>query len=183
MAAELALRGVPVVRLDPADFPTQMSMAATIGTGRSWDGIITLVSGDVLDVAKIGAIYRRRPAQFVMDERMSAPERAFAYGEARRGFGGVLTALGMTSCLWVNDPAAVVRAEYKPVQLAVASACGLHVPETLITSDPDAAHAWAKELRRPIIYKSMSGVWHADEGQTRILYTTPIADPGELLDP
>ncbi|WP_279473315.1 hypothetical protein [Actinomadura darangshiensis] len=43
---------------------------------------------------------------------MSSPERAFTYGEARRGFGGVLTAL--QDCLWVNDPMAAIRAEYKP---------------------------------------------------------------------
>lgn len=118
-----------------------------------------------------------------MDDRMSAPERAFAYAEARRGFGGVLTALGVSGCLWVNDPVAAARAEYKPVQLAAASACGLAIPETLITSDPQAAYAWAMDLGRPIIYKPLGGIWHADERQVRALYTSPVEHLDTLRDP
>ena len=57
------------------------------------------------------------------------------------------------------------------------------VPKSIITSDPHAAYAWARELGRPIIYKPLSGIWHADQGQIRALYTTPIHDPDTLLDP
>lgn len=115
---------------------------------------------------------------------MSAPERAFAYAEARYGFGGVLNALGAGNrpCLWVNAPVAAAHAAYKPVQLAVASAVGLAVPESIITSDPQSAHAWATELRRPIIYKPLGGIWHADEGQVRALYTTRVQGAADLLD-
>lgn len=111
---------------------------------------------------------------------MSGPELAFAYGEARRGLGGVLA--GLKHCLWVNDPMAAARAEYKPIQLAAATQVGLHIPDTLITSDPESAYAWAKNLGRPIIYKPLAGVWHADEAQLRVLYTSPVEDPRELLD-
>lgn len=181
VAAELALRGVPVVRLDPAEFPQRMSMSARISTGQGWSGDLTADSGDLVSLSAVRTVLHRRPTQFQMDERMSAPERAFAYGEARRGFGGVLTALA--HCRWINDPAAAMRAEYKPVQLAAASDCGLTIPETLITSDPQAAHAWAKELARPIVYKPLSGLFHGDEGQVRALYTTAVDDPDDLLDP
>ncbi|MFW5420389.1 hypothetical protein J0910_27605 [Nocardiopsis sp. CNT-189] len=57
------------------------------------------------------------------------------------------------------------------------------MPETLITSDPQAARDWAKHLGKPIVYKPLNGVWHADEGQARLIYTTPVRDPGDLLDP
>lgn len=186
VAAELRFRDVPVVIVDAADFPQKLSMAATIGPGRAWDGrLATTSGGQVLDLAEVGAVYYRRPTQFVMDERMSAPERVFAYGEARYGFGGVLNALGAGSrpCLWVNAPVPAAQASYKPVQLAAATAAGLAVPESIITSDPHAAHAWATELGRPIIYKPLGGIWHADEGQVRALYTTRVQDVAELLDP
>jgi ATP-grasp ribosomal peptide maturase len=180
VAAELAVRGVPVVRVDAAEFPARLSLAAEIDTRRTWSGTLKGAECD-LELGQVGAVYRRRPTQFEMDPRMSAPERAFAYGEARRGFGGVLTAL--TDCLWVNDPVAAARCEYKPVQLAAARRCGLRIPATLITSAPEAAHRWAKHLDRPVIYKPLNGVWHADEGRIRALYTTPIDDHDELLDP
>jgi glutathione synthase/RimK-type ligase-like ATP-grasp enzyme len=135
----------------------------------------------LIDLAAVRAVYYRRPNQFAMAEEMSGSEKAFAYGEARRGFGGVLQAL--SDCLWVNDPMAAARAEYKPVQLAAAVACGLDIPQTLITSDPVRAHDWATTLGKPIIYKPMSGVWHSDGGLPRVLYTAPVTDPGDLLDP
>jgi ATP-grasp ribosomal peptide maturase len=180
VAAELAVRGVPVVRLNPSAFPKQLSMSARIVDSRSWHGWLKTDDGKTIDLAEIRTVWQRGSSQFVMDERMSGPELAFAYGEARRGFGGVLASLG--HCLWVNDPMAAARAEYKPVQLAAATDVGLHVPETLITSDPESAYEWATKLRRPIIYKPLSGVWHADEGQLRVLYTTPVEDPHDLLD-
>jgi ATP-grasp ribosomal peptide maturase len=180
VAAELAVRGVPVVRLNPSAFPQHVSMGARIGDYKRWHGCLSTDAGDTIDLADIHAVWQRQSSQFVMDEQMSGPELAFAYSEARRGLGGVLAALGR--CLWVNDPMAAVRAEYKPVQLAAATDVGLHIPETLITSDPQGAYEWATDLGRPIIYKPLSGVWHADEGQLRVLYTSTVQDPHELLD-
>lgn len=183
VTAELALRGVPVVRLDQAAIPQQVSIAAEISAGRPWTGRLSDSDGDLVDLGGVRAVWHRHTRQLVVDQRMSAPERAFAYGEARRGYGGVLTALGTDRCLWVNDPVAAARCEYKPVQLAVASAVGLHIPETLVTSDPTRAYDWATRLDRPIVYKPLSGVWHADEGQVRVTWTSPVEDPRDLLDP
>jgi ATP-grasp ribosomal peptide maturase len=185
VADELTLRGVPVVILDAAEFPGKLSMTATISGAQPWSGRLSRTGETALDLAQVGAVYYRRPTQFVMDERMSGPERTFAYAEARYGFGGVLNALGAGSrpCLWVNSPVPAAHASYKPVQLAAATAVGLTIPETIITSDPQAAHAWATELGRPIIYKPLGGIWHADEGQVRALYTSHVEDPAELLDP
>ncbi|WP_433227731.1 MvdC/MvdD family ATP grasp protein [Actinomadura formosensis] len=181
VGAELLRRGTSVVQVNPSSFPTRLSMGARLNGSLSWSGRISGRDGLDVELAGISAVWQRGATPFVMDERMSSPERAFAYGEARRGFGGVLAALG--DCLWVNDPVAAARAEYKPFQLAEAARVGLAVPETLITSDPRTAYDWAKELGRPIVYKPMDGVVHADEGRVRILYTAPVIDRESLLDP
>lgn len=180
---ELAGRGVPAVRVAPADFPTRIGMTATIGCGTSWWGKLTdLATGrPVVELDDVRSVYYRRPNQFQVGEELSGPERVFAYGEARIGFGGVLQAL--RQCLWVNDPVAAARAEYKPVQLAAAVECGLRIPETIITNEPERAHRWASELARPIVYKPMSGIWHHDEGQRRVLYTSPVVDVDSTLEP
>lgn len=181
VVAELVSREIPLLRLDPADFPGRVSIDARIGAGRSWSGRFAEVStGDLLiSLADVGSVYYRRPTQFTLDERMSGPEKLFAYAEARRGFGGVLQAL--EGAVWVNDPVAAARCEYKPVQLAAVEV-GLTVPETIITNDPHRAYNWAVRLGRPIVYKPLGGIWHADEGQVRVLYTTRVSEPGELLD-
>jgi ATP-grasp ribosomal peptide maturase len=181
VTAELAIRGVPVFRLDQASIPMRVTLDGRISAGRSWSGQLRAASGQVIDLAEVRAVWHRHTRQFVVDPAMSGPERAFAYGEARRGYGGVLAALA--GCLWVNDPVAAARAEYKPVQLAAATQAGLRVPDTIITSSPEAAHGWARQLGRPVIYKPLDGVWHADEGQVRVIYTTPVSDIDTLLDP
>ncbi len=145
VAAELTGRGVQVHAIDPAAFPQDLSLAATIEPGTAWAG--TVAGEFSLEVAAVHAIYYRKPTQFRLPESMSGPERLFAYGEARRGFGGVLLALG--HCLWVNDPLAAARCEYKPVQLAAAVAVGLPIPPTLISNDPERAYRWATDLGRP----------------------------------
>lgn len=182
VAAELAVRGVPAIRVDAAQFPRDLALTATLDPADRWHGVIT-ATGDgraVVGLAEVSAVCYRHPEQFVLDERMSAPERAFAFREARRGFGGVVQALGAR---WVNPPVAAAACEYKPVQLAEAARVGLAVPRTLLTSDPQAAYDWAKTLGRPIVYKPLGGIWHGDEGQVRVLYTTPVTDLGSLLDP
>lgn len=181
VTAELAVRGVPVARLDQARIPMQVSLNSGIRTGSTWSGRLTDSTGQSVDLAQVRVVWHRHTRQFVVDDRMSGPEKAFAYGEARRGYGGVLAALH--GCLWINDPMAAARAEYKPVQLAAATAAGLRIPDTIITNDPNAAHAWAQNLGRPVIYKPLSGVWHADEDQIRVIYTTPVTDIAALLDP
>lgn len=181
VASELRGRGTSVTQVNPSNFPTRLSMGARLNGSSSWTGRIGGCDGLDVELAGISAVWQRGATPFVMDARMSSPERAFAYGEARRGFGGVLAALG--NCLWVNDPVAAARAEYKPLQLAEAARVGLTVPETLITSDPRLAFDWATDLGRPIVYKPMDGVVHADEGRVRLLYTAPVTDPASLLDP
>ncbi|QFG22797.1 MvdC/MvdD family ATP grasp protein [Actinomadura sp. WMMB 499] len=181
VSAELRERGTAVAQVNPSAFPTRLSMGARLNASASWSGRISDRAGLDVELADVSAVWQRGATPFVMDERMSAPERAFAYGEARRGFGGVLTAL--SDCLWVNDTMAAARCEYKPFQLSEAARVGLTVPETLITSDPCTAYEWAGELGRPIVYKPLDGVVHADEGQVRILYTAPVTDLESLLDP
>lgn len=184
VAAELASRGVRVAEMDAADFPTRVAMATEFnGPDARWEGALTgcTASGRriAVDLADVAGVYYRRPTQFDLAEGMSGPERLFAYGEARYGFGGVLMGTG---CVWVNDPVRAAAAEYKPVQLAAAASCGLRVPASIITSDPDHAAGWARELGRPFVYKPLSGVWIPEAGQIRILYTSLLHDPATLLD-
>jgi ATP-grasp ribosomal peptide maturase len=183
VAAELALRGVPVICMDAAQFPTQIALTATIRSGERWQGRLTAVNDghEVVRLTNVGAVYFRHPEQFILDERMSPPERVFAYREARGGFGGVVQALA--DARWVNPPVAAARCEYKPIQLAEAARVGLEIPDTLITSDPQAAYDWAKSLGRPIVYKPLGGIWHGDEGRIRVLYTTVVDDLESLRDP
>ncbi len=137
--AELNERGTPVVRLDPGDFPQNLTMSARLDPGRdSWRGVWRGGLRD-LDLSTVRAVYYRRPGRFRLNPRMTPDGTRWADAEARAGLGGVLSSL---RCTWVNHPWRNAIAAFAPHALAEAARCGLLVPSTLITSDPDEARAF-----------------------------------------
>lgn len=146
-------RAVPVVRIDPADIGAKLTFAAHIGDrGKAWGGDLRTGSRD-LDLAHARSVYHRRPSPWRF-RHLSEQARDFSTAEARHGLGGLLAALPV---LHVNHPLANAHAEYKPVQLQVASELGFAVPATLITNSLTAAREFAAEYG-PVVYKAFRGV-------------------------
>lgn len=85
------------------------------------------------------------------------------------GLGGVLAALPR----WLNHPADIAHAEYKPAQLTAAKAAGLRVPDTLITNEVAEARTFVESVGRAI-YKPLAGGGVAEEGTYRLIYATPV---------
>src|SRR5207245_9529130 len=117
-----------------------------------WVGSLRLPEREVA-LSEIGCAYYRRPTVFDLPAGMGEQVRRWAAGEARMGLGGVLSALPR----WLNHPAAIAAAEYKPVQLAHAHACGLEVPDTIVTNDPAEAAKFVASAGRAI-YKPLTPV-------------------------
>jgi ATP-grasp ribosomal peptide maturase len=140
-----------VVRVDPGDFPHEVSMAASLdGEVSGWRGRITTATRE-LDLDAVGAVYWRRPTGHRFPG-LEAQDAEFAIAQAREGLGGVLASL--PRCRYVNHPHRNWVAEYKPSQLVAAVELGFVVPPTLITSDPDAARSFARK-HAPVIYKPL----------------------------
>lgn len=170
-------RGTPVVRMDPGDFPSSMTVEADLD-GDTWAGAVHDAFRGA-DLGSVRSVYYRRPSQFSLAEGMVGPEQRWAYREARMGFGGVLLAL---DCLWINRPSVMSAAEYKPVQLTTARRSGLKVPRTLVTNVPERAAEWARSLSGPIVYKPLGGAFHVEEGRTHVVYASQVKDLRELQD-
>lgn len=75
--------------------------------GRLWTG------GICVDVDRIRSVYYRRPTRFRLPAGLSDGDTAFALAEARLGSGGAFSAVRAT---WVDHPAKIAVAEYKPMQ-------------------------------------------------------------------
>lgn len=163
-----------VVRLDTADFPQRVGLAAT--PGGETPGWLR-VGGEVVDLRSVKAVYRRSPGVFGLDETMSSAELRFALMEAVQGMGGILSGL---SCLWVNHPARVADASYKPIQLGVASRAGLHVPRTLVTNDGPAARKFIADLGGTAIYKPMSVGVLGEDGHVKVVNASLVT--ADLVD-
>jgi hypothetical protein len=164
---ELNQRGQPVFRCNPGDFPAGLSLVARLGGG--WTGSLRLPERcSALD--EIGCAYYRRPTVFEFPDHLNDEERRWALREARSAVGGVLAELPR----WLNHPACIGRAEYKPVQLARAEVAGLTVPDTLITKDPDEARSFVSAVGQAV-YKPLGGGSIAEEGVHKLVYAHQLA--------
>lgn len=163
---ELQRRGVPVVRCDPASFPSTMRLGTRFSGGR-WTGHLTTGSR-VLDLSDVSCAWWRRPTPITIPDTVADAE--WVRREAVAGLRGLLSTLP-----WLNHPEDVRAAEHKPVQLAAAAAVGLTVPPTLVTNVPEEARAFVREFA-PVIYKPMTSGGLCDG---RLIYAS-VVDPAGL---
>ncbi len=174
--SELNRRGASIARIDTGDFPIRSQLAATISaTGP--EGLLRTPDVEV-DLSSVKSVYYRRPTRFRFPAGLSDADTLLAATEARLGFGGVLAALDV---LWLNHPAQVAIAEYKPIQLRIATQCGMRIPRTLITNDKSSAVQFTEAVGGTVICKMLSSLVLSENGVPHMTYTTPI-DVG-AIDP
>lgn len=147
VVAEIPRRGEVVSRFDAADFPCRITVNAALQDELGWQGWIATDDGRIR-LENVKAIYYRRPTSFVFPDDVAGGDLAFAAAEARRGFGGLLFS---SRARWVNNPARVADAEFKPTQLQVAARCGLTTPRTLLTSDPGQARIFCAATEQGVV--------------------------------
>ncbi|MFE3875271.1 ATP-dependent carboxylate-amine ligase [Kitasatospora sp. NPDC059146] len=125
-----------------------------------------------IDLSSVRSVYYRRPTAPEFPECMSAEARSVASAEARRGFGGLLSAL---PCRWLPPPGRAADAEYKPLQLRVAAESGLRVPRTLITNSQGAARGFAAGVGTPLVYKPFAPIRGTLDGRSVAVYASVVA--------
>lgn len=167
-------RGVEVHRVNTAWFPAQLRVSARL-RGDCWSGILRTPSR-VIELESVTAVWYRTPRAYQFPAELSPAERAHANREAKYGLGGVLTSL---PALWVNHPARLADAAYKPVQLVAARRCGLTVPDTLITQDPGAVREFAAE--GTTVTKILGANTILEQGVRKVAFTRVIGD-ADLAD-
>jgi glutathione synthase/RimK-type ligase-like ATP-grasp enzyme len=172
IVVELRRRRRAFHRLNTEDLP-QANVRFDPRAGGSW----AIDTSDLnLRLEGVGAAYYRRPG---------APEPAEARDEATAKYladewSAVTKALwNALEGRWLSSPFAILRAEDKPRQLALASALGFDVPETLISNDFAAASAFVatsgaigKPLRHSLVERGDAG---------EVLFTARL-DPLKPMD-
>jgi ATP-grasp ribosomal peptide maturase len=152
-------RGVPVQWVDPGQFPQTLSVAANIESDGRLHGHIQQRGERFVRLERVTCAWYRRPSMFAFPDTVT--DTRWAAREARQGWGGLLACL-----TWLNDPADIARAEYKPHQLHVAGRCGLSVPATAVTNILSAARQHDRE-HGPLVHKWLSGPPDGEDGLTR----------------
>jgi hypothetical protein len=152
MVRHLEESGVAHYRINTDSFPEDTVEFQVKASGVSAE----LRSGtSCVPMDAIDAIWWRRPISPPPPPCLVGPDRDFAVNEIEAGLGGVLRT---ADALWVNHPDANITASYKMLQLYRARACGWRVPQTLLTSRPDAAIKFARSLPELPVVKSIDRV-------------------------
>ncbi|SFE33028.1 ATP-grasp ribosomal peptide maturase, SAV_5884 family [Actinopolyspora alba] len=171
---ELHRRELPVARFDLAAFPERMRQTTRLtGENPRWDGSLRDAHREI-DVSALRSVWYRKPSGFLPHPEMTATERQWAAAEADNGFGGLLAALPEVH--WVNHPHRNAAAEHKPHQLGAAASCGLAVPDTLLTNDPEQARAFCDQHRdHGVVYKPLRGGPGIEHGRHVALWADAVA--------
>jgi glutathione synthase/RimK-type ligase-like ATP-grasp enzyme len=138
---ELRKRKIPFLRLNTEDLP-KASVTFTPAASDDWH---LFVSGCDHLLSQFTAGYYRRPGDpFPTESVSNQTAREHCISEWFAVLRSVWNAL---EGRWLNSPFAILRAEDKPRQLALAKGLGFMVPETMITNDPQEAVRFATDNR------------------------------------
>jgi ATP-grasp ribosomal peptide maturase len=174
--AHINQRGVPVVRFNPADFGTDLTMSARFGIGQSPVTGQIRTPSRIVGLERVGAVYWRRPVWPVFEHLQDA-DAQFAAAQVRYGLAGTL--YGMHGCLWLNHPLRNAAADYKPAQLALAHRMGFCVPPTLVTNDLNEARRFIRDHRQ-VIHKALRWTPYQRDGVGLTSWAEPVS--AEELD-
>lgn len=162
--AELRGLGEDAVLLDLSAFPQQTSLtlgygsAGNSGAVAGWEALLANGHGSPKALHRAKAAWWRRPQTFEPHPEIVDPDhRSFVFAESQEAFQGLWQALDV---FWINHPRRDEQAHRKVHQLRLAQKLGLPIPETCITSDPQAARRFL-DRRGPdnTIFKAFSATY------------------------
>lgn len=174
----LARRGVPCKLWSTENFPEQQRL--TVRMSNSRDTQVGVASLEPMMHYETVWLRHVTPPQSV-SEKLAPPDRPMALSEAKRCVDGAIALLA-PDAVWINPPETRRLANIKAHQLEVARKVGFVIPETIISNDPVAIRAFAREHNGDIIYKSFApATWRdSEKGTLWRLFTSAL--PPEVLN-
>jgi ATP-grasp ribosomal peptide maturase len=177
MVRELKDREVRLCRVNTGWFPAQLSLSAEL-RGGVWSGHIRTPRHRV-ELEEITSVWFRSPTAFRFPDQWSRVERQHSHNEAKFGLGGVLTSIPAS---WINHPARVADAVYKPVQLVAAARAGMAVPDTLVTNEADSVRRFSVGADDgTVLAKTLGAPTIIEGGQRKVAFTRRVRD-ADLAD-
>jgi glutathione synthase/RimK-type ligase-like ATP-grasp enzyme len=151
---ELKRAGYPFTVLDLSLFPKQTQLSMEYGSHHYIDSTL-LLQDTQIRLNECGAVWWRRPQPFCLhDDIAGGADRNFSLNECLCAINGLWL---LSDAYWINHPVNDETASRKAYQLKVAAMCGLTIPETLITNNPQKAVEFINAHGEGnVIYKSFS---------------------------
>lgn len=155
--SELSRLGISTVFLNQRDIlDTEIELAVGDSRHQPVQGQI-ITKHQKIDLSAVTAAYIRPYDSRRLPQIAAAGVNSLAWKHAIAFDDALLCWSEITPAFVVNRPTAMAPNASKPYQLEQIRQLGFQVPETLITTDPDAVRAfWEKH--GDVIYKSVSGI-------------------------
>lgn len=159
------------------DFPLQSRETIAFHDGRSRIRLSgpNLDTGDAFDV-----VWHRRPSIHVDATRVHPADEEFVRESCKR-FREALYLLLARDAFWVNGREAALRAMHKPLQHAIAVECGLELPASVYSNDPEVIRAFARGHGGTIISKAFK-TWIWTDGTKQWSPSTALVSEAGLAD-
>ena len=161
-AVEWALqkRGVQTEILMYGDYPQLVRISERIGSKQSSIAIDHINLGGYS--GSIGALWRRRLCSPMVRSDLHRSDAAIALKESQCVIDSLEENFDSCAIMSANSIQGHRLAKQKPVQLRLASAIGMPIPETLISNDPDEIRRFYKEHQGQVVIKPFTApTWKA----------------------
>lgn len=175
----LRARGHAVERCIGIAFPERETISfragAHGGTSLRWKR-----EGGGVDAGDVTAVWYRRPRSIRVPGLVHEHDRSYAYNECSELYSGF--SFAPRDAFWVNPIASQTTSSNKVLQLRLARAMGLTVPETLVSNVPSEVRSFV--AGHCAVYKPMRGASWLVDGKVHGTYTTPVSPedlPGDEL--
>lgn len=158
----------PPIVIDPREIVAKKGLSTTFHDG----DVVVSHDGQTLD--SVSGVWFRKPQGISADDLPVPKEyRLYSKSSIQRLADSLYVAFGKS--IWVSDYYALIRAESKAIQIALAQHLGLRVPETIMTSDPSEAAAFLKSHPRSVT-ESLAVAFPKVNGKSKLFFTTLLED-------
>jgi len=135
---------------DYSQFIRSTSITYDVNASNAQNRRMRFPDGETLHFEDLQSIWFRRPGKVTAKPMPEPWVEEMIINETRNTLSGILRS---QKCLLVNHPGKDAESLYKLSQLDAAYEAGLLVPETLVTSEPDAARRFYDKMDGNVIYK------------------------------
>lgn len=180
MAEALRRKGSDATLWCTQDFPRRLGAGIRYHEGQQ---AVTVHSPELdLSDPSFFAVWHRRVQTAPDLELLHSGDRAFAVQQCDVFHRNLLDLLA-PQAFWVNPPAASHLASQKLRQHHEASQCGLALPDTLFSNDPEEIRSFLREAGGRMVFKTLTpAAWRDDEDRDWAPFTVSITERDLVAD-
>jgi hypothetical protein len=166
---QLTQSGATVVRFDTDLYPQDMQLRSCYASGNQ--GVAVRTPNGLLELHDVDAVWYRRFSAGNRLPQSLGDTLNTCRDESRLALYGTIVSL---DCFHLDPIQRVRGTDYKELQLREAMRCGMEIPATVITNDPQAVLEFSSQVKGNIVAKMQGHFAIYREGQENVVFTNKL---------